>query len=69
MPLYDFKCTECDNVFEDLKSMDTKTVPCTECGKEAKRQIGGSSFALQGSGWYSTDNKKLKSVNIADKTK
>ena len=58
MPLYDFKCTECEHIFEELASIsETSDPPCTECGSETEKLIGLSSFRLKGEGWYVTDYK------------
>lgn len=37
--LYDFECTGCANVFEELVSKDKLTAPCPECGSAAARLI------------------------------
>ena len=58
MPLYDFKCEECDHVEEVLlRNVDAKDEypkECPKCGEKEcmKRQIGTSAFSLLGSGWY-----------------
>lgn len=42
MPLYDFKCEECGEVFEDLCGIDEKNnPPCQTCGKKVKRLMSG----------------------------
>ena len=56
MPLYDFKCEGCDYIEEVLTSSagssDIK-LTCPDCETETmKRQIGLSSFKLEGGGWY-----------------
>ena len=55
MPLYDFKCENCERVEEMLLSsagsFDTK-LTCPECETETmKRLIGLSNFKLAGGGW------------------
>lgn len=47
MPLYDYKCAECETVFEELvrSSSEESELRCPKCGSAAvKRQI--SSFAM-----------------------
>ena len=55
MPLYDFKCEECDYIEEILTSYAEKiktVLTCPECEKETmKRQVSLSSFQLKGGGW------------------
>ena len=45
MPLYEFKCKECGNVFSELKRMDDKSnAKCTSCESlETKKMF--STFA------------------------
>ena len=56
MPLYDFRCEECDYIEEVLTSSAGSSeiiLTCPECEKETmKRQVGLSSFQLKGGGWY-----------------
>lgn len=39
MPLYEFICTQCSLKFEALKSFQTESVPCPDCGAEAIRTL------------------------------
>ncbi|MBF0237810.1 MAG: zinc ribbon domain-containing protein [SAR324 cluster bacterium] len=51
MPLYDYRCNDCDNVFTELRSMAQKDDPisCPECGQMTQSReinqiaIGGKS--------------------------
>ena len=52
MPLYDFKCTECEHVFEIIQKYIDPNPKCEECGEPTIRIISGTSFALKGDGWY-----------------
>ena len=50
MPIFDFRCSECDHVFDELvKSADaTEAVQCSKCGsKKVERLV--SVFAASGS--------------------
>jgi putative FmdB family regulatory protein len=54
VPLYVFKCQECDEIEEHLlRRMDAPhPVTCTACGKPSlKKTVAPSSFSLQGDGW------------------
>lgn len=31
MPIYEYKCDDCDNIFEELVSGSTESVPCPKC--------------------------------------
>ena len=56
MPLYDFRCEECDYIEELLTPSAGSSeiaLTCPECEKETmKRKVGLSSFQLKGGGWY-----------------
>lgn len=62
MPIYEYKCTECDHRLEKLQKMsDDPLKDCPECGKFAlTKLVSASSFKLKGTGWYETDFKGSK---------
>lgn len=61
MPIYDFKCLDCDKEFEEVFStisrataaQNEKTVTCPHCAKcNVEKQISrGTSHVLNGRGW------------------
>ncbi len=54
MPIYEYRCTECQQTFEEWqKDFTERQVPCPVCGSKAERLISNSSFVLKGGGWYS----------------
>lgn len=59
MPTYDYKCSNCNNLFEEVQSMkDPMLTKCPKCGKETLvRLIGGGGVIFKGSGFYQTDYK------------
>ena len=63
MPLYEYKCSKCDNNFEVLQKInDEPLTKCLYCQGEVEKLVSVSSFQLKGSGWYMNDYKK-KSVD------
>lgn len=49
MPLFDFACTVCGHVFEELrKSTDQTPVHCPRCGWLAERQMSAANFRVRG---------------------
>jgi putative FmdB family regulatory protein len=59
MPIYEYRCNDCDQVFEEWqKSFEETAIPCPICGGSAHRIISHTSFVLKGSGWYVTDYSK-----------
>ena len=57
MPIYEYACPDCRNVFEKwLKlSETTENAPCPKCGGQAQHIISHTAFVLKGGGWYVTD--------------
>ncbi len=57
MPIYEYKCGGCGEVFEVLQRYDDPPPEKHEtCGStEITRVMSATSFVLKGSGWYATD--------------
>lgn len=56
MPIYEYRCEECQQTFEEWQQdFEEREVRCPVCGNPAKRMISNTSFILKGSGWYATD--------------
>lgn len=65
MPIYEYRCKECHQVFENwCKHIEDgkETTTCPICKGLAERMISHTSFALKGGGWYVTEygNRKGK---------
>jgi putative FmdB family regulatory protein len=60
MPIYEFECAACGNVFDRLQKLsDADPTECPECHQQrVKRRLSAPAFRLAGSGWYETDFKK-----------
>ena len=53
MPVYEYKCSACERVFEvQQKISDAPLTICSECGGEVKKLVSASAFHLKGGGWY-----------------
>jgi putative FmdB family regulatory protein len=65
MPIYEYACTKCENIFEEwLKfSEERESAACPRCGGEARRIISNTAFVLKGGGWYVTDYGYRKGVS------
>jgi len=62
--IYEYKCQSCEKVQEVWQKMsDPAPKECVECHSidKLERVISKTSFALKGSGWYTTDYKKSNS--------
>jgi putative FmdB family regulatory protein len=56
MPIYEYQCNKCGNVFEVLQKFSDAPVKKHEkCGGKVERLISRSGFQLKGGGWYATD--------------
>ncbi len=53
MPLYEYKCNQCENKFElRQKFSDAPASECPSCGGPVQKLISQTGFSLKGSGWY-----------------
>ena len=69
MPIYEYRCEECHQVFEEwCKHVedDDRSRCCPICKGRAKRLISNTSFALKGGGWYATEYGSHKNRGAAD---
>ena len=56
MPIYEYRCLKCGEVFEVIQRFSDKDrTQCKFCKGKVERLISSSSFQLKGSGWYLTD--------------
>ena len=55
MPVYEYKCSGCDQEFEkEQRISDNPVKTCALCkSRKVKRLISQTSFVLKGGGWYS----------------
>jgi putative FmdB family regulatory protein len=61
MPIYEYKCSTCNVVFEKLQKMDEKDLTSRpDCGKDCKLEKMYSPCGLSfiGSGFYVNDYKR-----------
>jgi putative FmdB family regulatory protein len=69
MPIYEYRCQNCQHEMEVMQKMsDEALIYCDACGKDTlTKLISRSSFQLKGTGWYQTDFKNPpKPENKAD---
>lgn len=63
MPIYEFKCDECNNSFEineSIKDYDSNKYKCTECGSKVKRIYNPVAISFKGEGFYVNDYKRTE---------
>ncbi len=59
MPLYDYRCLQCNHTFEVLHARDSDgPSECPSChAKTPEKLLSAGNFHLKGGGWYVTDFK------------
>jgi putative FmdB family regulatory protein len=63
MPIYEYECTSCCNVFEIFQRMtEDPLINCPDCSGSVKKLMSMSSFQLKGGGWYA-DGYSTKSCS------
>ena len=64
VPKYDYRCTDCESVFEVTQGFDSEPrADCPRCGGVSRRLISRVAIHFKGSGWYSTDNRSPGATN------
>jgi putative FmdB family regulatory protein len=59
MPIYEYRCDGCGEVFERIqKFSDEPLTVHDKCGAPVHRLITSSALRFKGSGWYATDYAK-----------
>ncbi|QWR78196.1 FmdB family zinc ribbon protein [Candidatus Magnetomonas plexicatena] len=70
MPLYEYECLQCKDVFEVIqKFSDAPVSTCNKCGGELRKLISNTAFVLKGEGWYVTDYPSKDRKAALDKEK
>jgi putative FmdB family regulatory protein len=60
MPIYEYKCNNCERIVEVMQKFSDKPLTrCPACSGKISRIISNCSFHLKGTGWYVTDYKKV----------
>ena len=66
MPLYEYKCEDCENEFEEMLHFSDRDVPinepCLSCKGKVQLKMSMGSFHLKGSGWYKDGYVKKSKV-------
>ena len=67
MPIYDYKCSDCEHQIEVIQKLsDEPKTLCPNCNKESLyKMISAPSFRLKGGGWYETDFKTGNKKNLS----
>lgn len=62
MPIYEYRCLNCEQTFEVLRKFSDAPLTVHEaCGGQIERLLSAPGFHLKGTGWYATDYAKAGS--------
>lgn len=56
MPIYDFRCLDCNKVSEITTAVDAQAPPCPECGSVKMKRLISTSFSVFGDGKLPSDD-------------
>ena len=67
MPIYTYKCNDCEHVFEVRQRMsDDPLTECPQCADgEVRRVINNVGIVFKGSGFYVTDSRNGRSAAVS----
>ena len=69
MPLYDYRCTQCGNVYEIRHGFhEAPDAPCEACGGALTRVFNAAGIVFKGSGFYKTDSRKAPASESSSST-
>ena len=58
MPIYEYRCTECEHEFRKIQGNFNAIKKCPKCGKKKlKKLLSRSAVKFKGSGFYENDYK------------
>jgi putative FmdB family regulatory protein len=58
MPVYEYRCTSCQHLFEVVHAVGGTGGPCPVCGGPARRVFTSVGLIFKGSGFHATDYRK-----------
>lgn len=70
MPLYEYKCDKCGNLFEVMQKFSDEPLKTHQsCGGAVHRLLSAPALQFKGSGWYITDYAKSGTNKSGEDTK
>lgn len=56
MPLYEYRCKNCEHQFEKIQSFSApEEKECPQCGGPVEKLLSAPAVQFKGTGWYVTD--------------
>ncbi|MCA9934620.1 MAG: zinc ribbon domain-containing protein [Anaerolineales bacterium] len=66
MPIYTYKCNDCEYQFEQRQKMsDDPLTDCPSCGGTVRRVVNAVGVVFKGSGFYITDSRNGKNASLS----
>ena len=63
MPIYEYRCMNCNHVFEVFHEVGGHPGPCPNCGGAPQRIFTSVGLIFKGSGFHTTDYRKRRAAN------
>lgn len=63
MPLYEYRCSRCNHLFEVYHAVGGLPGPCPVCGGPTRRVFSSVGLIFKGSGFHTTDYRKSSNTD------
>ena len=70
MPIYEYRCNACEQIFEEWTTScyeGDESIACPVCNGVAERIMSNTTFVLKGGGWYVSEYGKNSAASNPDK--
>lgn len=58
MPTYEYRCTQCQHIFERHQAVGEAAPECPQCGGSSRKVFASVGLIFKGSGFHTTDYRK-----------
>jgi putative FmdB family regulatory protein len=66
VPNYEYKCTQCDHIFELWQNVGEAAPQCQECNSDVQKVFHPPRVIFKGSGFYLTDLRAEKGIGKSE---
>lgn len=63
MPVYEYRCTQCQHTFEEYRPVGDSAPTCPACGSPTRKVYASVGLIFKGSGFHTTDYRRGPSGN------
>ncbi len=63
MPTYEYRCTQCDHVFDCVQRVGDPAPACPRCSSPTRKLFSSVGLIFKGKGFHSTDYRKPAPVD------